>query len=179
VSEPRLPTRAQSLNFLVEAGCSKGVIDHCKMVSRVSVSIAKAFVNKGFDVDVKLVEVSSLLHDIGRCKTHTVDHGIVGGQIARSLGLSRSIVRIIERHVGGGVPKDEARMLGWPPRDYLPRTLEEKIVCYADKRVEGLKTVPIERALKPYVASLGENHPAVMRIEKLHEEIVTAVGDPL
>lgn len=179
MSEPRLPTRVQALNFLIEAGCSKGVIEHCKMVSHISVNIAKAFVNKGFDVDVKLVEVSGLLHDIGRSKTHTVDHGIVGGQIARSLGLSRPIVRIIERHVGGGVPKDEAKMLGWPPKDYLPRTLEEKIVCYADKRVEGLRTVPIEQALKPYVASLGKSHPAVSRIEKLHEEIVTAVGDPL
>jgi hypothetical protein len=39
--------------------------------------------------------------------------------------------------------------------------------------------VPIEQALKPYVASLGKNHPAVIRMEKLHEEIVTAVGDPL
>jgi uncharacterized protein len=178
VSDPKLPTRAEALILLEKAGCSQGVIEHCKSVSKFAVRIAKAFHKKGFDVDVHLVEVSGLLHDIGRSKTHTVDHGVVGGDVARSFDLPSSVVRIIERHVGGGVPKDEAKQLGWPAKDYLPQTLEEKIVCYADKRVEGLRTVPMDQALKPYVASLGENHPAISRIKKLHEEIVATVGDP-
>ena len=178
MSDPKLPTRVEALGFLEKAGCSQGVIEHCKIVSKFAVRIAKAFHKKGFDVDVHLVEVSGLLHDIGRSKTHTVDHGVVGGDIARSSSLPSSVVRIIERHVGGGVPKEEAKQLGWPAKDYQPQTLEEKIVCYADKRVEGLRTVPMDQALKPYVASLGKNHPAISRIRKLHEEIVAAVGDP-
>jgi len=177
VSEPKLPTRAETLGFLSKAGCSKGVIEHCKTVSKFAVKIAKAFRKKGIDVDIHLVEVSGLLHDIGRSKTHSVDHGIVGGEIAGSFGLPNSVVSIIERHVGGGIPKEEAKRLGWPARDYLPQTLEEKIVCYADKRVEGLRTMPIERSIKTYAAGLGENHPAINRIRKLHEEIATIVGD--
>jgi HD superfamily phosphodiesterase len=85
-------------------------------------------------------------------------------------------MHIIERHVGGGIPSGEARQLGWVAKDYLPETWEEKIVCYADKRIEGLSTVPIEQALRTYIKNLGEEHPAIVRIRKLHEEIVAVVG---
>jgi uncharacterized protein len=141
------------------------------------VRLAKAFQREGYQVNLQLVEVSGLLHDIGRAKTHSVNHGLIGGEIARSMGLPDSVAKVIERHVGGGVPKEEAKRLGWPARDFLPVTLEEKIVCYADKRVDGLRTVPMHQALKPYVSNLGANHPAVERIRKLHEEIVAVVGD--
>lgn len=176
MSEPHLPTRSEALGFLVKAGCSKSVIDHCKTVSKFAVSVARSFRNKGINVDVQLVEIGGLLHDVGRSKTHTVNHGLVGGEIARSLGLPDPLILVIERHVGGGVPKGEAARLGWPAKDYLPKTWEEKIVCYADKRVEGLGIVSIEQALKTYAASLGENHPALDRIMKLHGEIVAVVG---
>ncbi len=175
--ETKLPTRAEALDILVEAGCSKRVICHSKAVSKFSVKLAKLFQARGIDIDLQLVEIGGLLHDIGRSKTHTVDHGSIGGEAARSLGLPQSIVRIIERHVGGGIPKEEARRLGWYPRDYLPETWEEKIVCYTDKRVEGLRVVSIQRAIRPYVARLGEKHPAIVRIMKLHDEIVAMVGE--
>jgi uncharacterized protein len=179
VSEQSVPTRVEALNFLLKTNCPKSVIEHCKTVSKFAVRIAKAFKKKGFNVDVHLVEVGALLHDIGRSKTHKVDHGIIGGEIARTLGLPNSVVQIIERHVGGGISKEEAEILGLPAKDYFPQTLEEKIVSYADKRVERLSTIPIEQALKPYVASLGENHLAINKIKKLHEEIVAIVGDSL
>ncbi len=177
MSKPGLPTRAEALSFLVKAGCSQSVINHCKTVSKFAVRLGKAFQREGYAVDLQLIEVSGLLHDIGRSKTHSVNHGLIGGEIVRSFGLPDSVVKAVERHVGGGVPKDEAKRLGWPARDFLPVTLEEKIVCYADKRVDGLRVVPMDKALKPYINSLGESHPAVDRIRKLHEEIVAAVGD--
>jgi len=177
VSESELPTTAEAIDILTKAGCSKRVIEHCKFVAEFSVKVAKALQKKGTDVDIQLVEIGGLLHDIGRSKTHTVDHGFVGGQIARSLNLPQSVVSIIERHVGGGIPRDEARRLGWPLRDYLPRTWEEKIVCYADKRVDGLRIATIEQALRKYFPRLGRSHPAINRIKRLHEEIVAMVGE--
>ena len=177
MSESALPTRAEAIDILGKAGGSRRVIEHCRYVAKFSVKVAKALQRKGENVDVQLVEIGGLLHDIGRSKTHTVDHGFIGSQIARSLNLPQAVVKVIERHVGGGIPKEEAKRLGWPPRDYLPRTWEEKIVCYADKRVEGLRIMPIEQALEKYVARLGRNHPAIDRIKKLHDEIVAMVGE--
>jgi len=177
VSEHRLPTRREALNLLVKAGCSSNVVKHCKSVSSFAVKIAETCQDRGLKVDVSLVEISGLLHDIGRAKTHSVDHALMGGEIARSFGLPNSVVSIIERHAGGGIPKEEAEKLGWPAKDYLPQTLEEKIVCYADKRVEGLRIVPIETAVKAYAAVLGENHPAIKRIWQLHREMTASVGN--
>jgi uncharacterized protein len=177
VSEHQLPTRREALNLLVKAGCSHSVIEHCKLVSAFAVEIAKACQKKQHNVDVSLVEISSLLHDIGRSKTHSVDHALEGGKIARAFNLPESVALIIERHAGGGISKEEAKKLGWPVRDYLPTTLEEKIVCYADKRVEGTRIVPIKNTVKAYVEDLGENHPAIDRIWKLHREITALAGD--
>jgi len=173
----RLPTRREALNLLVKAGCSLQVVKHCKRVSAFAVKIAKACQRKQSNVDVGLVEISGLLHDIGRSRTHSVDHAMEGGMIARAFNLPDSVVLIIERHAGGGIPKEEAKKLGWSARDYLPKTLEEKIVCYADKRVADLRIVPIEETVKAYAVDLGRNHPAIKRIWELHLEITALAGD--
>ncbi len=139
--------------------------------------IARACEKKGLNVDVQLVEIGALLHDIGRSKTHSVDHVVVGMEIAESLGLPETVVSIIGRHVGGGIPIDEAERLGWPVKDYLPRTLEEKIVAYADKLIEGLRKVPIEQTIEKLSWDLGETHPAIERVKRLHAEISSVIGD--
>lgn len=142
VSE-KLPTREQALLFLRESGCRENVIRHVEAVSALAVEIAEACRKRGFNVDLQLVEIGGLLHDIGRAKTHSVHHAVLGVDIARSLGLPEPVVSIIKRHVGGGITAKEAQKLGWPQDIYVPLTLEEKIVSYADKLVEGSRRVPI------------------------------------
>ena len=177
MSELQMPTRREALSLLAKAGCSPSVVGHCESVSALAVKIAKACEEKGLKVDISLVEISALLHDIGRSKTHSVDHAMISGEIARSLGLPKSMIFVIERHAGGGISKEEAKKLGWPARNYLPKTLEEKIVCYADKRVEGLRIVPIEQTIQAYAAVLGKNHSAIKRIWQLHREITSIAGN--
>jgi len=117
-----------ALKLLFESGCSRQVIDHCKAVSDLAVKLARICSKKEIIVDIKLVEVGALLHDIGRSKTHDINHAVIGSQIANSLNLPKSIVSIIECHIGGGIDADEARKLGLPAKDYIPLTLEEKII---------------------------------------------------
>lgn len=172
-----LPSPRMALAFLSEVGCSERVIDHCKAVSALAVKFAKACESKGLNVDVNLVEVSALLHDIGRSKTHGVAHAVVGMEIAKSLNLPGSIVSIIERHIGGGITAEEAKELGLPIKDYFPTTLEEKLVAYADKLIQGSRVVPIERTIEQFSRKLGEHHPAIDRIIRLHEELFPLIGD--
>lgn len=172
-----LPSPQMALKLLSQSGCSGKVIAHCKAVTALAVQIAKACKKKGLNVDIKLVEVGALLHDIGRSKTHGVDHVIRGAEIARSLNLPESVVSIIERHAGGGITIDEAKKLGWPIKNYLPNALEEKIVTYADKLIEGLRRVPVERTIKKLSRELGESHSSVVRVKKLHEEFSSLIGD--
>ena len=172
-----LPSPQMALKLLSQSGCSSKVIEHCKAVAALAVQLAKLCKKKGLNVDIKLVEVGALLHDIGRSKTHGVDHVVRGAEIARFLNLPESAVSIIERHAGGGITLDEAKKLGWPIKSYLPNTLEERIVTYADKLIEGMRRVPVERTIKKLSRDLGKNHSSVARVKKLHEELSSLIGD--
>lgn len=167
----RIPSPKEALKILNDAGCPSNVIKHCMAVARLAVQIAEKCVENGVPVDIELVHVGALLHDIGRSKTHEVHHAVVGAEIARSLGLSESIIKIIERHVGGGISPEEAVKLGWPNRNYIPESIEEKIVSYADKLIEGEKVVSINKTIERFKGELGSNHPAIERIKRIHKEI--------
>jgi uncharacterized protein len=174
VSE-KLPSREQALQFLCQSGCSRNVIKHCEAVAELAVEIANACKERGIEVDSELVEIGAILHDIGRSKTHSVHHAVIGAEIAESLGLPETVISIIKRHVGGGITTREAKKLGWPRDIYVPQTLEEKIVSYADKLIEGSKRVPIERTIKNFSKELPPS--AIEKIQRLHREMLTLVGD--
>lgn len=171
----RLPTREQALQLLREVGCQDNVIKHCEAVAELALEIAKNCRDKGLNVNMPLVEAGALLHDIGRSKTHSVHHAIEGARLAESLRLPEPVVSIIKRHVGGGITPEEAEKLGWPKGDYTPQTLEEKIVTYADKLIEGSKKVSIEVTLERFSRELPPD--AVERVKRLHEEMMRIIGD--
>ncbi|MEM0057362.1 MAG: TIGR00295 family protein [Candidatus Bathyarchaeia archaeon] len=171
----KLPTREQAINLLRESGCQENVIKHCEAVANLAIELAKKCIEKGVNVNLELVEIGALLHDIGRAKTHSVHHAIVGVQIARNLGLPEPIIAIIKRHVGGGITAQEAKRLGWPKDVYIPQTIEEKIVAYADKLIEGSKRVSIEETIQKFSKELPP--PAIARIRRLHREMSALIGD--
>jgi len=171
----RLPSKRQALQFLRQSGCSSNVVRHCEVVAELAKEIAETCHEKGLDVDLELVEIGALLHDIGRSKTHSVHHAVEGAKIANSLGLPGPVLAIIKRHVGGGITAREAKKLGWPKDTYVPQTLEEKIVSYADKLIEGSRRVPIERTMEIFSQELPSS--AVERVRRLHEEMLALVGD--
>ncbi|MGQ9624344.1 MAG: TIGR00295 family protein [Candidatus Bathycorpusculaceae bacterium] len=175
MASEKLPSKEQAIQLLRKVGCSENVIRHNQAVAELAIEIAKTCKERGLNIDLELVEIGALLHDIGRSKTHTVHHAVVGAEIAKSLGLPEQIISIIKTHVGGGITTEEAKKLGWPKNIYVPRTLEEKIVSYADKLIEGSRRVPIERTIENFSKELPPL--AVMRIRKLHEEMSALIGD--
>src|SRR3990172_7135286 len=114
------------LNVLLNAGCSADVVAHCIAVSKAAAAIAARV--KIVTVDQELVRRGGQFHDIGRARTHGIDHAVAGVELAKGLGFSSALINIIERHIGAGITADEAARLGLPRKDYLPLSAEEKIV---------------------------------------------------
>ena len=157
------------MQLLRENRCSKKVVNHCKAVADLALETASVLEMRGFKIDFALVEAGALLHDIGRSKTHSVHHAVVGAEIAESAGLPDSVVAIIKRHVGGGITASEAEELGWPKDIYVPVTLEEKVVAYADKLIEKGKRAPIDITVEKLEAE--RKLEAAERVRKLYDEI--------
>lgn len=170
----KLPSREQALRLLRQNHCPPKVIAHCKAVAKLAVETALACQKKGLKIDLELVEAGAILHDIGRSKTHSVNHVVVGAEIAKMEGLPDSIIAIIERHLGGGITPSEAKELGWPEGNYIPVTLEEKIVSYADKLVETSERVPIELTVNRLRREKLDD--AAERVQRIHDEITGIVG---
>lgn len=164
-----IPNPEQCYRLLRKVGCSNVVIKHCEAVRQVAVRIAKKA-----HADIQLVEAGALLHDIGRSKTQGIMHGIEGAKIATELGLPLSIVNIIERHLGAGIPSEEAAMLGLPPKDYMPITLEEKIVAHADNLIDNDREHSIEKEVEKALKKGHTKHAE--RLMKLHRELSLRCG---
>jgi len=164
-----IPNSLQCHRLLREAGCSDEIINHCEAVRKVAVRIAKKA-----HADIQLVEAGALLHDIGRSKTQGIMHGVEGAKIATELGLPLSIVNIIERHLGAGIPLEEAAMLGLPPKDYMPITLEEKIVAHADNLIDNDRQHPIEKEVEKALKKGHTKHAE--RLLELHRELSERCG---
>jgi len=164
------------------------VINHIEMVTKKALEIGKKLKEKGFKVDLELLEIGSYLHDIGRSVTHGVGHAVESAKMIKDLGFSEPVIRLVERHVGAGITAEEAGKLGLPKMDYIPETLEEKILSYADKFLESeLRFKPvngeqivdivdveidsIEPTLNRFRKKFGPKSPVVLRLENLRDEM--------
>lgn len=113
--------------------------------------------------DTTFLAQAALLHDIGIFKTRApaihcqgrlpyIRHGVIGRELLEAHGLVRHAL-VCERHVGVGLSKDDIRRQGLdlPMRDMLPSTLEERIICYADKffsKRGGGRELPLDAVLE-------------------------------
>jgi len=99
----------------------------------------------GLEPDLEFIRQAALLHDIGIVFTATpqlgcygnhpyVCHGVLGRTLLEAEGLKRHAL-VCERHVGVGITREDIRLqrLPLPARDMRPVTIEEQIICYADK----------------------------------------------
>jgi uncharacterized protein len=158
----------EALLLLKEVGCPGNVVDHCVAVSETGVALAKN-VQADHPVDIHLVEIGGLLHDIGRAVTHGIDHGIVGAELLRERGINGPLQRICECHVCAGIPKEVAAEIGLPPRDFVPETLEEKIVCHAD----NLTNHTVEELRQGWLDFFGRKNGRIIvqYLDSLHKEL--------
>jgi uncharacterized protein (TIGR00295 family) len=165
--------RDRALEVHEKYGSSERIIGHCEAVARVSLVLIGVLKKRGTYVDERSVTIAALLHDIGRTRTQTVRHGYVGAEIAEKEGMGGTVSEIIRRHVGAGISKEEAAKLGFPAGDYLPRTLEERIVCFSDKMVDGDRVRALEEEVRRFI-SKGHD---VKRLNRLRESLRDDLGE--
>ena len=149
----------------------KEVVAHSEAVAKRAVRFARVLKKRGVKVDAGLVTDGALLHDIGRVKTHGLRHGYVGGQMLRGLGFGKKIARIAEVHVAAGISGTEAKRLGLPARDFLPESVEEKLVWYADKLSDKGKVGRI-------IAHCGKKSRMAARMKRLLAEMELVFSKP-
>ena len=115
---------------------SRQVADRCLLI---------ASRHPELQLDTKFLEEAAMLHDIGvrwcyapgiYCygDEHYIRHGLIGARLLRREGYERH-ARVCERHTGTGITREQIvrQQLPLPLGDYVPETLEEQLVCYADK----------------------------------------------
>lgn len=156
-----------SIELLKSRGCPEWVIQHSQAVARKAMQISQKF-----DVDNKLIYSGALLHDIGRSETNSIQHAVVGARILKENDFSLELQNIVERHIGAGIPKKEAILMGLPPKDYIPLSLEEKIVAHADNLLNGSQEVDLDFVIKKWNSRMGYEHPSIERLKKLHQELI-------
>lgn len=144
---------------------------HSRMVTEKALKIAKKL--KHLNPDLRFIEEAAMLHDIGIFLTNKpkigcygdkpyVCHGYLGREILEKEGFPEHAL-ICERHIGVGLTiKDiEEKNLPLPKRDMVPVSIEEQIICYADKFFSKapeflLKEKSIKR-IREYISRFGED----------------------
>ncbi len=115
---------------------------HCRQVAELALEIAARL---RLPIDKETIECAAMLHDIGiflcdapalECRgTHPyILHGVLGADLLRREGVPEEYALVAERHTGSGITSAEAKALALPAdRSYLPDSLLERLICYADK----------------------------------------------
>ena len=161
------------IEILKKEKTPQNVIEHSIAVYNKALEIAENFPN----ADLDLIKKGALLHDIGRSKTHGIAHAVEGRKIACKYGYDENVLNIIERHIGAGITKKEAKNLGLFEKSYVPQTLEEKIVAHADNLISGTEEVDVDFVIEKWKSRMDNPDDNIKRLIKLDEELIQAFED--
>ncbi len=129
--------------YSTEEKAYKILIKHSKLVKKKALEIANRVPE--LNPDLKFIEEAAMVHDIGIKFCKAPELGCIGGNpyiahgsIGRNLILKEGFpkhARVCECHTGVGISLKEIfdKKLPLPKKELIPETVEEKIICFADK----------------------------------------------
>lgn len=137
---------------------------HARQVTAEALAIAA---DKHLPLDEATVTDAAMLHDIGIFLTDApgihchgsapyLKHGPLGAALLREEGVAEEIARVAERHTGVGIPP------------YMPETLLERLICYADKFYSKSGSMEKRTLAKARAALARHGGDALMRFDALH-----------
>lgn len=155
------------------------VLTHSECVARKALG---CLASRGIEADLEFVREAAMLHDIGviRCDASSIlcfgerpyiCHGIEGRHILEKADLPRHAL-VCERHTGSGLSVADIvnQNLPLPHRDMLPISIEEKVICYADKFFSKSGNLTEEKNLNRVIEGMKKfGSDSLARFLELHE----------
>ena len=129
----QFPNEEQCFKIYDRCETPSHIIRHCIAVTNTALTMADALIEKGWDIDRRLVYAAGMLHDCLRTKN---EHGRVAAELLMHYGYKR-VADIVLNHM-----------------DYVPdlpiRTVDENdLVCLGDKLCQEDRLVTLEERMKP------------------------------
>jgi putative nucleotidyltransferase with HDIG domain len=171
-----LPTVDQCLFWLRQRDASFNLIQHVQAVAASAYQMALWLRASGQSVDPILTHRGGLLHDLGKIKSLRgqsggLNHGEYGAQLLNELGFPE-LAEITVRHMLFTI-HDSAQ---------APHTMEEKLVYFCDKIVEGARIVPlaerIEKLSQRYTQNAAKIQSCLPALQEMQAELCRAMNVP-
>jgi len=144
MGSPKMLTRKKSMRLLSEYGRDAGWTKHCFAVAEAAARVGDVMA-KNRPIDCSFLWSAALLHDIGRYITHDpLLHGVEGYRLLSMLRYKKEAY-VCASHILFGLKAAEASQLGLPARDFVPRTIEEKLVPLVDYLIEYDQPTTLDR----------------------------------
>ena len=145
----KLPSREECFRLLKEHNADENVLKHSILVNRIAIYLGGKLKQRGERIDLELLDRASLLHDLDKIKTlETGNHGDIGEEILAKIGCP-GLGKLVKKHILTMVLKGGIK------------TWEEKVLQYADMRVNWDRIVP-----------LGERYAYLMKGYSKYREMI-------
>lgn len=138
---------------------------HSRAVADKALEIARR--HPELNLDTRFLEEAALVHDIGIFLTDApgihclgihpyICHGYLGADLMRREGFPRHAL-VCERHTGAGLSLEDiqSQQLPIPLRDMRPVSMEEQVICFADKFYSKSK-LDKEKSVEKVLKSLSK-----------------------
>lgn len=120
------------------------LLDHSQSVAQRALQIAS--LHPELHLDRQFLYDAAMLHDIGIIECYApgihchgwapyICHGVIGSRMLHWYGIDDRYARVCARHTGAGLTQTDivSQQLPLPAISLLPETMEEQVICYADK----------------------------------------------
>lgn len=162
------------------------LVEHSRDVAALALRIVD--IHPELQADRLFVEEAAMLHDIGIFLTDAesiacfgkepyILHGYMGANILRKEGYPHHAL-VCERHTGSGLTSEDiaARQIALPPGIYTPQSIEEKIVCYADKFFSKTKLHRQKKLEDVRRSMLSYGADSLHRFDEMHVSFKIPLG---
>jgi len=164
------PIEIISKYYNSESEAYRFLVQHSRMVTKKAVEVAERV--RRLNPDIKFIEEAAMLHDIGIFMTNApqlgcygdkpyICHGYLGRELLEREGFPKHAI-VCETHIGVGLSVNDIEKNNFPipKRNMISTTIEEKIICFADKFFskdnEPLKEKPI-RKIREFIVMFGDD----------------------